>query len=137
MRQYLSIVFWMLYFIIVIYIFTKTFEYSFSKIIGFALVLTGSFIVIIAKHQLGDSWAVLPKAKKLVTEGIYSKIRHPIYSGFSLILLGATIYFKSVIWFVVFILTTILDIYRAKKEEQILEKKFGKTYREYKKKSRF
>src|SRR5271170_8058348 len=47
--------------------------------IGAAISIPAFFLWMLARYQIGDSFAVLAEARKLVTHGIYSKIRHPIY----------------------------------------------------------
>ena len=72
--------------------------------------------------------------KKLVTTGIYSKVRHPIYSADILLSWGIFLFLPtkrvlaSVIW-----LTLILSIWIFL-EEKSLTKKFGSEYLNYKKK---
>jgi len=51
------------------------------------------------------SYTALPEARHLVTHGIYSKIRHPIYVGVQLVYWGLSLWFRS--W-PGFILTLIL-----------------------------
>ena len=48
-------------------------------IAGIALAAIGSALWFTARLQLGTSFAVLPKAKALVTTGLYSKFRNPVY----------------------------------------------------------
>ncbi len=87
--------------------------------------------------SLGKSFAVLPKAKELKTKGAYKFFRHPIYIGIALSCLGISLGMGSLpgILFT-FLIIIPLNIFRAKKEEKELEKKFGKDYLEYKSKVR-
>ena len=50
-----------------------------QRIIGLALMLVGIGGIVTARLQLGKSFAITAKAHQLVTHGIYSKIRNPIY----------------------------------------------------------
>jgi protein-S-isoprenylcysteine O-methyltransferase Ste14 len=52
---------------------------SLRACIGAAIALPAFYFWMLARHQLGESFAVRAKAKKLVTHGLYSKIRNPIY----------------------------------------------------------
>ena len=36
-------------------------------------------LLIVARIELGGSFSVRPKAQALVTHGLYSRVRHPIY----------------------------------------------------------
>jgi hypothetical protein len=47
--------------------------------IGLLLALIGLAGVILARYTLGRSFSIVPKAAALVTSGIYSRIRNPIY----------------------------------------------------------
>ena len=47
---------------------------------GLALAIAAFFLWATARAQLGTSFSVSPRAKALVTRGIYSRIRNPIYT---------------------------------------------------------
>lgn len=71
--------------------------------------------------------------RKLVIEGPYRYSRNPMISGVSIILLGQVIIFGSIpllIWFLYFTITN--NIYIVKREEPLLEEKFGDEYLDYK-----
>lgn len=56
-----------------------------SRVVGFAILLGGGAIAVIAAADLGTSLSPWPKptdANALQTDGIYSLCRHPIYTGF-------------------------------------------------------
>ena len=38
-----------------------------------------SALWLLARWQLGDAFSVAPEARRLVTRGLYARIRHPIY----------------------------------------------------------
>lgn len=101
--------------------------------VGICIAIPSLFLWILARYQLGKSFAVLPKAKELVTTGLYSKIRNPVYIFSTLSLLGLILPSFSVFQYVVLGLITILQFYRSQKESVVLEKKFGESYMEYKK----
>jgi hypothetical protein len=46
---------------------------------GITLAVTSFALVVLARLQLGKSFAVAPKANDLVTQGLYSRLRHPMY----------------------------------------------------------
>src|SRR5271157_3291904 len=63
-----------------------------ARWIGLLLGLIGLAGVILSRYTLGRSFSVAPKATALVTSGIYSRIRNPIYiSGEVFLTLGYTI----------------------------------------------
>ena len=92
---------------------------------------------IVARHQLGQSFSINPEARILVRDGLYTKIRHPIYVFSTIAVLGVTIFFDSPYLFVLVILLASLEIYRAGKEEKVLYEKFGNEYLKYKKQTWF
>jgi protein-S-isoprenylcysteine O-methyltransferase Ste14 len=49
------------------------------RIIGAILAVVGYVLLITARMQLGKSFSVIPQAKALITHGLYSRIRNPIY----------------------------------------------------------
>src|SRR5271166_5246898 len=54
-----------------------------------AVVSVPAFLLwMLARHQIGASFAVRAEAKELVTHGLYSRIRHPIYVFGGLAFLG-------------------------------------------------
>lgn len=105
--------------------------------IGLGLGLIGLFGLILARYTLGRSFSVAPKATALVTRGIYSRIRNPIYvSG---VIFASGIFLmarKPALWFVLAPIIT-LQIVRARQEARVLEATFGDAYREYRKRTWF
>lgn len=73
-------------------------------------------------------------AEDLITRGIYSLCRNPMYFGNILLLLGFAFFANSLFFLLVFFPLLIL-FYLAiiEAEEVFLEKKFGKTFTEYRK----
>jgi protein-S-isoprenylcysteine O-methyltransferase Ste14 len=112
-------------------------EWSGSKIVG-AVILGVSFpLFVVARLQLGRSFSIRAKASELVTTGLYSRIRNPIYLFGGLIVVGVSLFVS--VWgpLVVILVLAPLQIYRARKEEQILARAFGEEYERYKKKTWF
>ena len=114
--------------------------YFWNKIhnyVGIVFMVAGLAIWWAGKLTLGDAWSVKAKAKKLVTRGIYSKIRNPIYVGLTLTFIGWAVFIPCPFWAIASIVAIIVLVFRAKKEREVLLKKFGKKYRDYKKKTWF
>ena len=78
----------------------------------------------------------IEKTTELVTTGVYHYIRHPFYS--SLLFLAWGIFFKNVNWIGILlaVITTILLIITARKEEIENIQYFGETYQEYMKRTK-
>ena len=81
--------------------------------------------------ELGKSLAVTAQAKKLVTSGLYSKIRNPIYVFGSCTIVGLILTVGRPIWLLVFIAIIPLQVWRTGKESSVLESAFGDEYRTY------
>ena len=110
-----------------------------ASLIGFSLVLTGFVIALLARRELGVNWAnsyeyQVKKHQVLVTTGIYSVIRHPIYTAMVFLLIGSELVAQS--WLFLLYLFLWLGVYwQARKEEVILVHHFGDAYRDYRKKT--
>ena len=75
------------------------------------------------------------KNHTLITTGAYRYIRHPIYFGTNILLIGAELVAGSYI-FIFYCLLFLYDYYSARQEEQLLVQHFGKAYEDYQKKTR-
>jgi protein-S-isoprenylcysteine O-methyltransferase Ste14 len=70
---------------------------------------------------------------ELVTNGPYSRVRHPVYTGAMFMVLGVTLLFLSVVLVVGFLAVVGIAYRKAVMEEELLasEDGFGQTYRDY------
>jgi protein-S-isoprenylcysteine O-methyltransferase Ste14 len=102
--------------------------------IGLALFFLGLALAIWARVYLGRNWG-MPMSQKvdpeLVTTGPYHSIRHPIYSGIVLAMIGTTIA-VSLYWLVAVILLGAYFLYSAIVEERSMARLFPESYPEYK-----
>lgn len=104
---------------------------------GLLLGLIGLAGVILARYTLGRSFSVVPKATALVTTGVYSRIRNPIYVSGMVFVLGALLMAGQSKWLAIFLVLIPMQIIRARREAAVLEAKFGEAYREYRKRTWF
>jgi protein-S-isoprenylcysteine O-methyltransferase Ste14 len=102
-----------------------------SRLLGLALAISSLSLWLTARIQLGRSFAVRAQAKELVTHGLYSKIRNPIYLFGSLCLAGLCLLLNQPIGLLVLLVVAPLQAMRARKEARVLEEKFGDAYRQY------
>jgi protein-S-isoprenylcysteine O-methyltransferase Ste14 len=100
-------------------------------IAGLSLLIVGFILWTVARFQLGASFAVKAEARQLVTRGLYSKIRNPIYVFGSMVMAGGILVFGKPLWLLIFLLVIPLQIWRAGKESAVLESAFGQEYRKY------
>jgi protein-S-isoprenylcysteine O-methyltransferase Ste14 len=102
--------------------------------IGLAIFLLGLALAVWARLYLGRNWG-MPMSEKvdpeLVTTGPYSKVRHPIYSGIILAMVGTTIA-VSLYWLVAVVLLGAYFIYSAVMEERYMAGLFPDAYPRYK-----
>ncbi len=102
-------------------------------IIGLSIGAIGFVLWMVARQQLGKSFTVSAQAKALVTTGLYSKIRNPIYFFGGVAFVGVFL-----AWGNMYALVGVIAIYftmqvlRARKESAVLEQAFGDEYRRYK-----
>jgi len=100
--------------------------------IGVCMTIIAFALWIIARVQLGNAFSIGAKASQLVTTGLYSKLRHPVYYFSILAVLGIGVYIWSPFVFIPIVLLIVLEVYRLRNEEYVLAAKFGKAYKEYK-----
>jgi protein-S-isoprenylcysteine O-methyltransferase Ste14 len=102
--------------------------------IGLATFLLGLGLAVWARVYIGGNWG-MPMTRKdnpdLVTGGPYRRIRHPIYTGIILGMIGTTIA-VSLYWLVAVAVLSAYFIYSATMEERYLTEKFPDSYPAYK-----
>jgi protein-S-isoprenylcysteine O-methyltransferase Ste14 len=99
---------------------------------GMALAAVAFVFWMTARFQLGRSFSVTAKAQNLVTTGLYSKIRNPIYVFGALAFMGLAIAWGNPVGFLYVVCGTPLQFLRTRNEEAVLEQAFGEKYRIYK-----
>ena len=107
------------------------------RIVGLAIAGPALLLFMLARIQLGRAFSVQARASTLVTTGIYARIRNPIYVFGGLMIAGVIIWAQRPWWLLIFVLLIPLQLHRVRKEEQVLEAKFGDAYLEYKRKTWF
>lgn len=101
------------------------------QVAGICVLTVGFALWTLARFQLGQSFTVTAQARGLVTHGLYSKIRNPIYVFGSCVIAGTILISGKPIWLLIFCVIIPLQIWRAGKESSVLEAKFGDEYRTY------
>jgi protein-S-isoprenylcysteine O-methyltransferase Ste14 len=102
------------------------------RIAGAALALPSLILFVIARIQLGKMFSVRAQATQLVTSGLYSRIRNPIYVFGALTLAGIFLFINKPWLLLAFVVLLPLQLRRARAEEQVLTEKFGDQYLRYK-----
>jgi protein-S-isoprenylcysteine O-methyltransferase Ste14 len=102
-----------------------------ARMTGLCIAVPAATLLFTARWQLGSSFAVTPQAKMLVTQGLYSKIRNPIYVFSALLVLGVLIALERRYAMLFLLILVPLQFVRAHQEGKVLEAKFGDEYRKY------
>jgi protein-S-isoprenylcysteine O-methyltransferase Ste14 len=102
--------------------------------IGLAIFVLGLGLAVWARVYIGRNWGtpMSTKAKpELVTTGPYRTVRHPIYTGIVLGMIGTAIA-VSIYWLIAVVLLGAYFIYSAVIEERNMTRLFPSAYPEYK-----
>jgi protein-S-isoprenylcysteine O-methyltransferase Ste14 len=90
-----------------------------------------------ARWQLGASFSVAARANQLVTTGMYSKFRHPVYVFGGLAWFGALLVLLGWQALIIGLLVAVIEIVRARREERVLATAFGNEYEQYRRNTWF
>lgn len=107
-------------------------------ILGYIFLFVGFIIVFVARSIINGYWGphlyIYNKSEdnRLVNRGIYSKIRHPIYSGQILMAIATFILANNIIVIIFPLYMIVTNTIRANKEEKHLDEIFGEKYMIYK-----
>ncbi len=108
------------------------------EVVGVILFLSGLGLAVWARIYLGRNWG-MPMTQKdepeLVQSGPYRFVRHPIYSGLLLAILGTALA-TNIYWLIAMIVMGIYFVYSATVEERLLTASFPAAYPGYKAKTK-
>lgn len=107
------------------------------RIAGLVLAIFGIGLLSLARYQLGNSFSVTPQATALVTTGLYSRIRNPVYVFSAIGIAGIVLYLGRPMLLLLFLLLIPMQIVRARAEARVLEAKFGDQYRAWRRQTWF
>ena len=102
--------------------------------VGLALVVVGLGFSVAARMRLGRNWSgtvTLKKNHELIQSGPYALVRHPIYTGLLLALIGTCVAIDR--WRALIALAPLLAgiLYKIGIEERFMRAQFGDTYARY------
>jgi protein-S-isoprenylcysteine O-methyltransferase Ste14 len=102
----------------------------------FGVFLTGAGIAIAiwARYHLGANWSgvvTLKEGHELIRTGPYRNIRHPIYTGILLALLGTAVALGEVRGLLAVALVWASFYFKARREESFLAKEFGASFADH------
>ncbi len=107
---------------------------------GLLVYAAGGLISIASRIQLGRHGSgrlVLQQNHGLVTSGLYTRVRHPMYTGGLIGSIAFGMVFRSL-----FVMVLDVAVYfvifrqRMQREEELMEQEFGEEYLDYKRKTR-
>lgn len=104
---------------------------------GLAMIVFGFSFWAVAHVQLGASFSATAQARHLVTHGLYSRIRNPIYVFGSIAIAGVFLFLQKPWVLLAFVVVIPMQFLRARNEARVLEAAFADNYREYRKKTWF
>jgi protein-S-isoprenylcysteine O-methyltransferase Ste14 len=102
---------------------------------GLVLTIAGIAFTIWARFYLGSNWSGRPTIKQdhtLIRSGPYALVRHPIYTGFVVAMLGTAIAMGEIRGLVGTVLVLIGLKIKSLKEEMFMTEQFGADYLNYK-----
>jgi protein-S-isoprenylcysteine O-methyltransferase Ste14 len=110
----------------------------FMGLVGVLFCTLGVVLAIVSRAYLGRNWG-MPMSRKhnpeMVTTGPYAFVRHPIYTGMLLAMLGSAMG-QSVFWLLPLILGGAYFIYSARREEKLMIEEFPEDYPAYMKRTK-
>jgi protein-S-isoprenylcysteine O-methyltransferase Ste14 len=114
--------------------------YLWINLLGILLLSIGGIILLICRIQLGRYGGpriVIETHHKLIMNGVYRFIRHPMYLGFLFIFFGYSLALGSV-FMTIMICSSFLLIFknRMDMEERLLLSEFGEEYADYMKRTK-
>jgi protein-S-isoprenylcysteine O-methyltransferase Ste14 len=119
------------------FVFTMPGPWDLQRSMGQGLVAVGLGGIAVSRYQLGRSFSIRAEAHRLVTHGIYSKIRNPIYVFGALLFAGfVLVIHRPILWLGVLAIA-VMQTLRARREARVLEAAFGDAYRDYRRRTWF
>lgn len=102
------------------------------------LIVAGLGISVWARRHIGQFWSArvtLKQNHQLIQSGPYARVRHPIYSGLLLAIIGTALFVgeRRAVLGVLVIFTG--HWWKARREEALLAGQFGASYEEYRKRT--
>jgi len=95
--------------------------------------------LIWARRTIGSNWNANVDTKEwqaLVQKGPYAKVRHPMYSGFLIMILGSALAYGRLLGVAISIAFIAGFCLKALQEESILTNRYGSEYQKYKAKTK-
>jgi protein-S-isoprenylcysteine O-methyltransferase Ste14 len=109
-----------------------------AGVAGVGLCALGVGLALWARVHIGRNWG-MPMSRKerpeLVTSGPYMLVRHPIYAGILLAMLGSALG-ETVFWGLPLVVGTLYFVYSARREERVMVEQFPEQYPAYRRRTK-
>jgi protein-S-isoprenylcysteine O-methyltransferase Ste14 len=108
------------------------------RTVALIMVVAGLGISVWARRHIGQFWSArvtLKEGDELIQSGPYARVRHPIYSGIALAMIGTAMFvgeWRALVGAAIFVVGHWL---KARREEELLGSQFGPVYEEYRKRT--
>jgi protein-S-isoprenylcysteine O-methyltransferase Ste14 len=112
---------------------------SAASFTGLALTICGAALAVSARIFLGRSWSAVVTIKQdheIIRRGPYALVRHPMYSGFLLAVLGTALALSEVRGLLALGFVFLGLWLKLRTEEQFLTEQFGAQYIRYQRESK-
>lgn len=114
------------------------------RVVGLVLFLAGWLLVLWARRELGAMYGVstsfaapLQVQHRLIQHGPYAFVRHPLYLGYWLLLLGVTLIYRTWTPLLLFVMCLAAFYRRARREDEALAERFDEQWRAYAARTKF
>ena len=105
--------------------------------VALCLSVACSVLWFVARWQLGDAFSIAPEARQLLTRGLYSRIRHPIYVFGTLAFLFVALALQGWPALIIWVVVILIQGVRVRREERVMAETFGEEYTAYRSKTWF
>ena len=103
------------------------------------LLIVGLIVAILARRTLAGNWSgavALKEDHKLITTGLYKYVRHPIYTGMLLMIIGTALSLGTLGAMIGFLIILLGVLLKLNEEEALMTEHFAQEYKSYKKRTK-
>jgi protein-S-isoprenylcysteine O-methyltransferase Ste14 len=91
-----------------------------EHLLSAGLMLAGNVLCVYVLSHLGRSFSIMAEARKLVSDGPYRVIRHPLYLAEQIAIIGIFIQYASVYAVIIVVIQFLFQVRRMLNEEKLL-----------------
>jgi protein-S-isoprenylcysteine O-methyltransferase Ste14 len=114
------------------------------RVCGLVLFLLGMVLMVWARQTLGAMWGISTSRQvkllanhHLIQSGPYASVRHPMYTGWWIALMGLVLLYSTWILIGLFVMSLLIFYRRARLEESVLAARFGVEWKAYMSRTKF